>query len=86
MANKCFWGRSITASSGSSDPLRYKNFGPNTPGFPLVDYNDAGQIEDYLRNNPNCCAVMLEPIQGEGGLISAKDGYLKDVKKICEQY
>lgn len=42
VANGCFWGRSITACSGSDDPTRYENFGPYTPGFPLVDYNDLG--------------------------------------------
>jgi hypothetical protein len=41
MANGCFWGRSITACSGSNDFDRYANFGPLTPGFPLVDYNNV---------------------------------------------
>ena len=40
MANGCFWGRSITASGGSDDPVRYTNFGPFTPGFPLVDFDN----------------------------------------------
>lgn len=62
MANKCFWGRSITAAGGCSDPMRYRHFGPFTPGFPLVDYNDVDVIEDYLKNDPHCCGIMLEPI------------------------
>lgn len=62
MANNCFWGRSITACSGSSDPKRSHNFGPMTPGFPLVPYNDLQAIEDYLKRDPNCVAVFLEPI------------------------
>lgn len=86
MTNGCFWGRSITACSGSNDLVRYKNFGPLTPGFPLVDYGDPAQIEEYFKANPNCCAVMLEPIQGEGGIVVPYHGYLEDVKAICDKY
>lgn len=86
MTNGCFWGRSITACSGSDDLVRYQNFGPLTPGFPLVDYGNVEQIEEYFKANPNCCAVMLEPIQGEGGIIVPYEGYLEDVKKVCEKY
>jgi len=49
MANGCFWGRSITASGGCDDPQRYTNFGPFTPGFPLVDFNNIEQIESYFK-------------------------------------
>jgi len=45
MAKGCFWGRSITACSGTDDPQRYTNFGPFTPGFPLVEFNNLAQIE-----------------------------------------
>jgi ornithine--oxo-acid transaminase len=62
MAKGCFWGRSITASGGSSDPKRYTNFGPFTPGFPLVNFNDVNAIEEELKRDKNCVAVMLEPI------------------------
>jgi ornithine--oxo-acid transaminase len=62
MANGCFWGRSITASGGCDDPSRYANFGPFTPGFPLVPYNDVEAIEEYLKRDKNCVAIMLEPI------------------------
>lgn len=62
MAKKCFWGRSITAASGCNDPLRMKHFGPFTPGFPLVDYDDVDAIENYLKNDPHCAGVMLESI------------------------
>jgi len=86
MANGCFWGRSITACSGTSDPRRSKNFGPFTPGFPLVPYNDLQAIEDYLKSDPNCVAVFLEPLQGEGGINVPDDGYLRGVRKLCDQY
>lgn len=84
--NGCFWGRSIAACSGSDDLSRYKNFGPLTPGFPLVDFNDVDAVENYLKSDPNCVAVMLEPIQGEGGVIIPEDGYLAKVKALCEKY
>ena len=62
MANGCFWGRSITASGASDDFSRYNNFGPFTPGFPLVDYDDVDAIEAVMKSDPNCVGVMLEPI------------------------
>jgi ornithine--oxo-acid transaminase len=62
MANGCFWGRSITASGGCDDPSRYTNFGPFTPGFPLVPYNNVEAVEEYLKRDKNCVAIMLEPI------------------------
>jgi ornithine--oxo-acid transaminase len=86
MAQKCFWGRSITASGGSSDPRRLTDFGPFTPGFPLVPYDDVDAIENYLASDKNCVAVMLEPIQGEAGTIIPQEGYLAKVKTLCEKY
>jgi ornithine--oxo-acid transaminase len=86
MAKKCFWGRSITAASGCDDPLRMKHFGPFTPGFPLVDYDDVEAIENYLKNDPNCAGVMLESIQGEAGVIIPQNGYLAKVKALCVKY
>lgn len=86
MAKGCFWGRSITASGGSDDPSRYTNFGPFTPGFPLVPYNDVEAVEAYLMKDKNCVAIMLEPVQGEGGVIIPADGYLTKIKALCEKY
>jgi ornithine--oxo-acid transaminase len=62
MAKGCFWGRSITASGGCDDPVRMANFGPFTPGFPLVAYDDVEAIENYFKFDPNCVGLMLEPI------------------------
>ena len=62
MMNGNFWGRSITASGACDDPVRYKHFGPFTPGFPLVDYNNLEQIESAFKNDPNTVGIMLEPI------------------------
>jgi len=64
LANNCFWGKSVSAPGNlyCSDPTQFTNFGPQTPGFHFVDYDDIGAIENKLQSDPNCVAVMLEPI------------------------
>jgi len=62
MANNNFWGRSITASGANSDPARGDNFGPHTPGFHLVPFNDTFSLEAQLNRDPNISAVFLETI------------------------
>ena len=62
MARNNFWGRSLAAISGCSDNARGRLFGPATPGFDLVDYNDIEQMENYLKATPNCAAVLIEPL------------------------
>jgi len=86
MANENFWGRSITASGACNDPSRYTDFGPFTPGFPLVDYNNLEAIEKRLQSSPNAVGVYLEPIQGEGGILMPDNGYLAKVKALCKKY
>ena len=86
MAINNFWGRSITGSGACSDPMRYKHFGPYTPGFPLAAYNSISAIREQLDADKNCVGIMLEPIQGEGGINVPYDGYFKDVKALCEEY
>ena len=85
-AENNFWGRTISAASSSSDPLAYKNFGPFTPGFIKVPYNNIKAIVDLLSNDENICAIMLEPIQGEAGIIIPDDDYLKKVKQLCKMF
>jgi len=62
MANGNFWGRSITASGACDDPARYTNFGPFTPGFPLIPYNDINAVKTIFESNPNIVGIMFEPI------------------------
>lgn len=80
-----FWGRTLAAISSSTDPSSYKGFGPYMPGFELVPYNDLSALEKALQDN-NVAAFMVEPIQGEAGVVLPDDGYLKGVRALCDKY
>ncbi|XP_018050011.1 PREDICTED: ornithine aminotransferase, mitochondrial isoform X2 [Atta colombica] len=85
-ANGNFWGRSLAALSASTDPNCYTDFGPYVPLFEKVPYNDPVALEQKFQENPNICAFMMEPIQGEAGVIVPSDGYLKRVRELCTKY
>lgn len=78
-----FHGRTIATVSMSSETEYRKNFGPFTPGFTLIDYNDLAALEQAI--TPNTVALIMEPIQGEAGIIIPKEGYLSRARKICKQ-
>ncbi|MGA7192633.1 MAG: ornithine--oxo-acid transaminase [Anaerolineales bacterium] len=78
-----FHGRTTTIVSFSTEPFYRDDFGPFTPGFVSVPYGDASAVEKTI--NKNTAAVMLEPIQGEGGVIIPPAGYLKKVSEICKK-
>lgn len=80
-----FWGRTLAAISSSTDPSSFKGFGPFMPGFELVPYNDLVSLEKALQD-PTVAAFMVEPIQGEAGVIIPSDGYLAGVRKLCTEY
>lgn len=80
-----FWGRTLAAISSSSDPSSYKSFGPYMPGFELVPYNDLSALEKAFQDT-NVAAFMVEPIQGEAGVVLPDDGYLKGVRELCTEY
>lgn len=80
-----FWGRTLAAISSSTDPSSYKGFGPYMPGFGLVPYNDLAALETALQD-PTVAAFMVEPIQGEAGVVIPTDGYLKGVRALCDKY
>ncbi|MCF8286280.1 MAG: ornithine--oxo-acid transaminase [Chitinophagaceae bacterium] len=80
-----FWGRTLAAISSSTDPSSFKGFGPYMPGFGLVPYNDLAALETVLQD-PTVAAFMVEPIQGEAGVVIPTDGYLKGVRALCDKY
>src|SRR6056297_111004 len=83
--NENFHGRTITIISMSTDPVAYKDYGPYTPGFVKVPYNDTEALENELKD-PNVAAFLVEPIQGEAGVYVPEDGYLKKVAELCKKY
>ena len=78
-----FHGRTITIISFSTEPLYKDAFGPFTPGFKVVPFGDLEAVRAAI--NPNTAAVMLEPIQGENGVIVPPEGYLRGVADLCKQ-
>lgn len=84
VAENNFHGRTITIVSFSTDPVARANYGPYTPGFKLVPYNEVRAIEEAITDNT--CAVLLEPIQGEAGVYLPDVGYLTEVAAICRKH
>ena len=80
-----FWGRTLAAISSSTDPSSFKGFGPYMPGFGIVPYNDLVALEESLKDK-EVAAFMVEPIQGEAGVVIPDDGYLKAVRDLCNKY
>jgi len=81
---KNFHGRTTTIISASSDTSARKGFGPFMPGFDVVNYDDVAALETALAN-PNVCALLIEPIQGEAGVYVPAEGYLKAIEAICRK-
>ncbi|MCD4698821.1 MAG: ornithine--oxo-acid transaminase [Bacteroidales bacterium] len=78
-----FHGRTITVISMSTDPDAKKGFGPYTPGFITIPYNDLNALAEAL-NDPNIAGFLVEPIQGEAGVFVPDDGYLKMAFQMCK--
>ena len=84
-ANENFWGRTLAAVSSSTDPSCYHGFGPYMPGFEMIPYNDIEAVQKACQD-PNVCAYMVEPIQGEAGVVMPNEGYLAEVREITKKY
>ncbi len=80
-----FWGRTLAAISSSTDPSSYKGFGPYMTGFEIIAYNNLPLLEKALQDK-NVAAFMVEPIQGEAGVVIPDEGYLKGAKELCAEY
>lgn len=80
-----FWGRTLAAISSSDDPLSFKDFGPYMPGYDLIPYNNLEALEKELKDF-NVAAFMVEPIQGEAGVVVPDEGYLEGVRRLCDKY
>lgn len=82
-----FHGRTTTIVSFSNDPDASKNYGPFTPGFIKIPYNDLAPLEETLKNDAeNVAAFLVEPIQGEAGVYVPDEGYLKQAFELCKKY
>ncbi|MDQ3110016.1 MAG: ornithine--oxo-acid transaminase [Bacteroidota bacterium] len=79
-----FHGRTLSAISASTDPTSYGGFGPLLPGYVIIPYNDLKALDNALID-PNVCAFIFEPVQGEAGVIVPDDGYLAGVRDLCTQ-
>lgn len=77
-----FWGRTLAAISSSDDPSSYSGFGPFMPGFERIAYNSIEALETAL-SHPDVAAFMVEPIQGEAGVIVPDEGYLSEIRRLC---
>ena len=79
-----FWGRTLAAISSSTDPKSTKDFGPYMPGYVIIPYNDLAALEDALQD-PDVAAFMVEPIQGEAGVVVPDEGYLRKAYDLCRK-
>lgn len=84
-AEENFHGRTLGAISASTDPSSFTGFGPYVPGYITVPFNDLAALEKALQDK-NVAAFLVEPIQGEAGVIVPSDGYLKGVRALCDKY
>ena len=79
-----FWGRTLGAISSSTDPSSTNGFGPFMPGYEIIPYNDLDSLKVALKD-PNVAAFMVEPIQGEAGVVVPDEDYLKKAYDLCQE-
>ncbi len=86
VCNGNFHGRTTTVISFSSSKESKENFGPLTVGFEIIEYNNIQTLNEAFKKDKNIVGFLVEPIQGEGGVVVPDDGYLMKSKKLCEKY
>ena len=79
-----FWGRTLAACSSSTDPDCFEDYGPFMPGFEIIPYNDLRSLKNALKDE-NVAGFMVEPIQGEAGVIVPDEGYLNEAYNLCKE-
>ena len=79
-----FWGRTLAACSTSTDPDCFEDFGPYMPGFEIIPYSDLDSLKTAL-SDENVAGFMVEPIQGEAGVVVPSAGYLKEAYRLCKE-
>ena len=86
VCNGNFHGRTTSIISFSDDVNAKQNFGPFTPGFITIPYNDTKALQSLLESDPNIAGFLVEPIQGEAGVLVPEEGYLTKVKELCQKH
>ncbi|HRK74945.1 MAG TPA: ornithine--oxo-acid transaminase, partial [Rhodothermales bacterium] len=81
-----FHGRTLSVISGSTDPSSRTGFGPHMEGIAHVPYNDLAALENVLRNEPHIAGFIVEPMQGEAGVVVPDEGYLRKASEICHAH
>ncbi|MGR3811748.1 ornithine--oxo-acid transaminase [Jiulongibacter sp. NS-SX5] len=84
-ASDNFHGRTLSVISASTDPMSRKGFGPYMPGFQVIPYNDIKALEDLILEDPFIAAFVVEPIQGEAGVMVPDEGYLSTARELCKK-
>ncbi|MCW8930954.1 MAG: aspartate aminotransferase family protein [Gammaproteobacteria bacterium] len=84
VANKSFHGRTLSTLSATGNPKIHAGFEPLVPGFIHVDFDDMDAIKQAASNNDSVVAIMVEPVQGEGGLATPANSYLKEIRAFCD--
>ncbi|PRY10941.1 ornithine--oxo-acid transaminase [Pontibacter ummariensis] len=81
-----FHGRTTGIISFSTDPDSTRDFGPYMPGYKVIPYNNIEALEQALKENPNLCGFLVEPVQGEAGVMVPDEGYLAKAQALCKEY
>jgi len=81
-----FWGRTLAAISSSTDPSSTADYGPLLPGYVVIPYNELDALEKTFAADPHIAGFMVEPIQGEAGVVVPDEGYLRGVRDLCTKY
>jgi ornithine--oxo-acid transaminase len=84
-ASDNFHGRTLSVISASTDPMSRKGFGPYMPGFEVIPYNNLTALEDLILEDPFIAGFVVEPIQGEAGVMVPDDGYLSKARELCKK-